>query len=110
MQVTIGDYCTDSNDGAPNEAFCHDGSWAAEPLSGATLDMLVADSCGDADAWCRDDPNHLDLAENSLNRFVLGGKPVGDLCTASWNNRQISWSFAPAPNYSRDINLGFVLK
>jgi len=24
--------------------------------------MLVADSCGNANAWCRDDPYHLDLA------------------------------------------------
>jgi expansin (peptidoglycan-binding protein) len=69
--------------------------------------MLVADSCGDANAWCRDDPNHLDLSKNSINRFIRNGTPVGDLLN-NWNNRQVSWSFVPAPDYAGDIQIGFL--
>jgi hypothetical protein len=108
VQVTIGDFCTGVNDGAPNQPFCRNGSWVADAYNGATLNMLVADSCGDANAWCRDDPNHLDLAKASLNRFVKNGAPVGDLLPNHYNNRRISWSFIPAPSYSGDIQIGFL--
>jgi len=67
---------------------------------------VVADSCQDGNAWCRDDPNHLDLATASINQFILNGQPVGDLLD-HWNNRQISWQFIPAPNYTGDITIGF---
>jgi hypothetical protein len=70
--------------------------------------MLVADSCGDSNAWCRDDPYHLDLGTSSLNRFLRNGVPVGDLNPNHWNNRHIQWSFIPAPNYSGDIQIGFL--
>lgn len=50
VQVTVSDYCTGINDGAPNQAFCRNGSWVADAYNGATLTMLVADSCGDANA------------------------------------------------------------
>lgn len=50
-------------------------------------------------AWCRDDLNHLDLSRPSLNRFVMDGVPVGDL-SEHWSNRQVSWRFVPAPNYT----------
>jgi hypothetical protein len=108
VKVTIGNFCTGTNDGAPNQPFCRNGSWVADKYNGATLDMLVADSCQDGNAWCRDDPNHLDLAQGSLNSFVLNGQPVGDMYPNHWNNRQISWQFEPAPNYSGDIKLGFL--
>ena len=108
VQVTIGNYCTGVNDGAPNEPFCRNGSWVSDQYNGATLDMVVADSCQDGNAWCRDDPNHLDLAQNSLNQFVLNGQPVGNMYPNAWNNRQISWQFIPAPNYTGDINIGFL--
>ena len=108
VQVSIGDYCTGVNDGAPNQAFCRNGSWTADQYTGATLTMLVADSCGDANGWCRDDPYHLDLAKDSLNRFVKGGAPVADIYPNHWNNRHVSWSFVPAPSYSGDIQLGFL--
>ncbi len=108
VKVTIGNYCTGTNDGAPNEPFCRNGSWVADKYNGATLDMLVADSCQDGNAWCRDDPNHLDLAQGSLNSFILNGQPVGDMYPNHWNNRQISWQFEAPPHYSGDIKLGFL--
>ena len=79
IRVKVGDYCTGVNDGAPNQPFCRNGSWVADEYNGATLDMIIADSCGDSNAWCRDDPYHIDLAHASLNQFVLNGSQVGDL-------------------------------
>ncbi|WP_410672491.1 cellulose binding domain-containing protein [Amycolatopsis sp. cmx-4-68] len=108
VQVTIGDYCTGVNDGAPGQPFCRNGSWVTDGYAGAQLTMVVADSCGDANAWCRDDPGHLDLSTASLNRFVKNGVPVGDLNPAHWNNRRISWSYVAAPAYTGDLKLGFL--
>jgi Cellulose binding domain len=108
VQVTIGNYCTGINDGAPNEPFCRDGSWVADQFNGATLDMVVADSCDDGNAWCKDDPYHVDLAQASLNLFELNGQPVGDMYPNSWNNRQVSWQFIAAPNYTGDIDIGAI--
>lgn len=108
MRVTISDYCTGTNDGAPNQPFCRNGSFVADRYNGATLNMVVADSCGDSNAWCRDDPYHLDLSHASLNRFLQGGVPVGDMDPAHWNNRHVSWEFIPAPNYTGDISIGFL--
>ena len=108
VQVSIGDYCTGVNDGAQNQPFCRNGSWVSDKYDGATLTMLVADSCGDSNAWCRDDPYHLDLAQASLNQFVLNGSPVGDMYPNHWNNRHISWQYVSAPNYTGDINIGFI--
>lgn len=107
VSVSIGDYCTGTNDGAQNQPFCRNGSWTADEYNGATLNMIVADSCGDANAWCRDDRYHLDLVTSSINRFDLDGEPAGDLLD-HWNNRQVSWSFIPAPDYSGDIKIGFL--
>ncbi len=108
VQVTIGDYCTGVNDGAPGQPFCRNGSWVTDGYAGAQLTMVVADSCGDSNAWCRDDPGHLDLSTASLNRFVKNGVPVGDMNPAHWNNRHVSWSYVPAPNYTGDLKLGFL--
>ncbi|WP_439381295.1 cellulose binding domain-containing protein [Amycolatopsis lexingtonensis] len=108
VQVTIGDYCTGVNDGAPGQPFCRNGSWVTDGYAGARLTMVVADSCGDANAWCRDDPGHLDLSTASLNRFVKDGVPVGDMNPAHWNNRKVSWSYVPAPDYTGDLKLGFL--
>jgi hypothetical protein len=108
VQVTIGDNCTGVNDGAPNQPFCRNGSWVSDGYNGATLNMIVADSCGDSNAWCRDDPYHLDLAQAALNLFLRAGVPVGDLYPSHWNNRHITWQFIPAPNYTGDINIGFL--
>jgi expansin (peptidoglycan-binding protein) len=108
VQVTVSDYCTGINDGAPNQPFCRSGSWVSDAYNGATLNMLVADSCGDANAWCRDDPYHIDLAKGSLNQFLRNGTPVGDMYPNHYNNRKMTWKFIPAPNYSGDIQLGFL--
>jgi hypothetical protein len=108
LQVTVGDICTGVNDGAPGQAFCRNGEWVADAYNDATLTMLVADSCGDANAWCRDDPFHLDLARASLNRFVKDGAPVGDMFPDHWNNRRLTWEFVPAPDYTGDIRIGFL--
>jgi len=108
VQVSISDYCTGVNDGAPGQAFCRNGSWTADQYNGATLNMLVADSCGDSNGWCRDDPYHLDLAKGSLNQFAKDGAPVGNMYPDHWNNRHITWKFIPAPAYSGDIRIGFL--
>lgn len=108
VRVKVSDYCTGVNDGAPNQAFCRNGSWVGDAYNGATLDMIVADSCGDSNAWCRDDPYHLDLSKDSLNKFVRNGSPVGDMYPSHWNNRRLSWSYIPAPGYTGDIEIGFM--
>src|SRR5690242_19174694 len=108
VRVSISDYCTGINDGAAGQPFCRNGSWVADKYNGATLDMLVADSCGDANAWCRDDPYHLDLSQPSLTRFVNTDGTLTSGLPNKWNNRHISWNFIPAPNYSGDINIGFL--
>jgi len=108
VQVTIGNYCTGTNDGAPNQPFCRNGSWVADQYNGATLDMIVADSCDDGNAWCKDDPYHVDLAQASLNLFQLNGQPVGTMYPNHWNNRQVSWQFITAPNYTGDIKIGAI--
>jgi hypothetical protein len=108
VKVTISDFCTGTNDGAPNQPFCRNGSFVPDKYNGATLNMIVADSCGDSNAWCRDDPNHLDLAHASLNRFLQNGVPVGDMDPLHFNNRHITWEYIPAPNYTGDIKIGFL--
>lgn len=108
VQVTIGNFCTGVNDGAQNEPFCRNGSWVADQYNGATLDMVVADSCDDGNAWCKDDPYHIDLHQASLNQFVLNGQPVGNMYPDHWNNRQVTWQFISAPNYTGDINIGAI--
>jgi hypothetical protein len=108
VQVRISDFCTGVNDGAPGQPFCRNGSWVSDAYNDATLTMLVADSCGDSNAWCRDDPYHLDLAKASLNRFVKNGVAVGDMYPNHFNNRHIQWSFVPAPSYTGDIQIGFL--
>jgi hypothetical protein len=107
VQVSIGDYCTGTNDGAAGQPFCRNGSWVSDDYNGATLTMVVADSCADPNAWCRDDPYHLDLDTASLGRFQKNGTAVSGLAD-HWNNRHVSWNFVPAPNYSGDIKIGFL--
>ncbi|MGD0095413.1 MAG: cellulose binding domain-containing protein [Terracidiphilus sp.] len=109
VHVTIGQFCTGINNGAADFPFCQgaDG-WVTDQFTGAELDMVVADSCQDGNAWCRDDAYHLDLAQPSLNLFELNGVPVGDMFPNSWQNRQISWYFEEAPQYTGDINIGFI--
>lgn len=108
VHVTVSDYCNGSNDGAPGAGFCHGGTgWVSDAYNGAALDMIIADSCQDANGWCRDDPYHVDLAHAALNNFIKDGKPVADMDPAHWNNRHVTWQFIEAPNYAGDIKIGF---
>lgn len=114
VRVTMGPNCSGLNDGSRNEPFCRkDGAgwgtgWFDDQYSGATLDMIVADSCGDDNAWCRDSQYHLDFSKHSLNQFELNGSPVGSLLPNNFNNRQISWQYIEAPDYSGDIRIFFM--
>ncbi|MFC7479483.1 cellulose binding domain-containing protein [Luedemannella flava] len=107
VEVTIGDFCTGVNDGARGQAFCRNGSWVGDEFNGAKLTMIVADSCGDDNAWCRDDPYHLDFSKPSLSRFVKDGVTMTGLPN-KFNNRRISWQFVDPPSYSGDIRIGFM--
>ncbi len=69
--------------------------------------MVVADSCDDDNAWCKDDPYHVDLAQASLNQFVLNGQPVGNMYPAL-EQPAGDWQFSPAPGYTGDINIGAI--
>ncbi|HTL18244.1 MAG TPA: cellulose-binding protein, partial [Patescibacteria group bacterium] len=109
VKVTISDYCNGTNDGAQNQPFCRGGlGYVADAYNGATLDMQVSDSCYDSNAWCRDDRYHIDLAHAALNTFMKNGVPVGDMEPLHWNNRHVSWQYETAPNYTGDINIGFI--
>jgi hypothetical protein len=108
VQVTIGDNCDGTNTGAPGQPFCTPGSLVSDQFNGATLDFVVADSCDDGNAWCKDSPYHVDLAQASLNQFTLNGAPAGDMYPNAWNNRQVSWQFIPGPDYTGDIRIGFI--
>jgi hypothetical protein len=109
VHVTIGDFCEGMNDGMQDAAFCRGGvGWVADQFTGAELDLVVADSCQDGNAWCRDDPYHLDQAEAALNAYVLNGAVVGNMNPTYWNNRQINWNFELPPSYTGDINIGML--
>ncbi len=105
VRVTIGDNCTKNNSGKPGVKICEGGA-VADGANGATLDLLVADSCQDNNAWCRDDRYHLDLSRASLGHFRKNGRNVGDLA-ATWGNRKISWNYVAAPSYRGDVEVGF---
>ena len=108
VRVTIQEFCNGTNDGAQNQPFCRGGSgWVKDGLEGATQDMIVADSCGDDNAWCRDSRYHLDFSLSSMNKFALNGSAV-NLLPNNDNNRKISWHYIEAPNYIGDINIYFM--
>jgi len=109
VHITMGANCQGTNDGAQSEPFCRGGvGWVDDQFTGAQLDLVVADSCQDGNAWCRDDPYHLDQVQSALNNYTINGAPAGDIYPNFWNNRQISWYFEPSPNYTGDINIGFL--
>ena len=108
VRVSIQEYCKGTNDGAQNQPFCRNGTgWIKDGLEGATQDMIVADSCGDDNAWCRDSRYHLDFSLASMNLFALNGSTV-NLLPDHDNNRKISWHYIDAPNYTGDINIYFM--
>jgi len=110
VEVTLGQYCQGTNDGAPNQAFCRGegAKWIDDDYSGGVLDMLVADSCGDGNAWCRDSRNHLDLSKISLSHFTKSGQVLAGLEPAHWNNRGLAWKYIPAPGYAGDLKIFFL--
>jgi hypothetical protein len=109
VHITMGDNCNGTNDGNQDLSFCRGGQgWVADQFTGAELDLVVADSCQDENSWCRDDPYHLDQAQAALNNYTINGEPAGDMYPSYWNNRQIHWYFEPSPNYTGDINIGFL--
>jgi hypothetical protein len=109
VRVTMGENCDGLNDGARDQPFCRNGAgWYDDQYSGAILDMIVADSCGDDNAWCRDSQYHLDFSRHSLNEFEISGTPVGDLLPDHFNNRRISWQYIEAPDYDGDIRIFFM--
>lgn len=109
VAVTIKNLCTGYNDGTAGKAFCRDGGeYVEDEFNGATLNMVVADSCGDDNAWCREDPHHIDMARPALRNFVKDGVTMPDLYPDHWNNRQVEWHFIPAPDYTGDIGIGFL--
>ena len=109
VHITMESNCNGTNDGNQDESFCRGGlGWVPDQFNGAEIDSVVADSCQDENSWCRDDPYHLDQAQPQLDNYVLNGEPAGDIYPNFWNNRQISWYFEPAPNYTGDINIGFL--
>ncbi len=115
VEVTLSDDCNGMNDGAEDEEFCRKGEWQTDDsgwfedkYNGAKLMMLIADSCGDGNGWCRDSRDHLDLATESLNQFVKNGEEIGDVLPLHWNNRKITWKYAKAPNYSGDVKIHFL--
>lgn len=109
--VTIGDICTGLNDGQKGKGFCRGATgtpWVADSYNGATLPMIIADSCQDDNAWCRDDRDHLDLSTASLSRFKKNDQLVGPLLPDHWGNRKVSWHYIKAPFYQGDLEIGFV--
>jgi len=109
VHITMGSNCEGTNDGNQDESFCRGGlGWVPDQFTGAQLDLVVADSCQDENSWCRDDPYHLDQAQAALGNYLLNGVPAGNMYPNYWNNRQISWYFEPSPNYTGDINIGFL--
>jgi len=109
VHITMGSNCNGTNDGNQDESFCRGGlGWVPDQFNGAEIDSVVADSCQDENSWCRDDPYHLDQAQPALDNYVLNGAAAGNMYPNYWNNRQISWYFEPAPNYTGDINIGFL--
>ena len=110
IRVTLGPVCSGTNDGAPGQPFCRGAGaqWVDDANSGGTLDMIVADSCGDGNAWCRDSRLHIDLSKASLARFSKDGTVLPNLEPAHWNNRALSWQYQPAPAYSGDVRIYFL--
>lgn len=110
VKVKVGPNCIGGiNDGAIGQSFCRNGgNWVDDQYSDSELYMIVADACGDGNGWCRDSPYHLDLSKQSLYNFEKNGTPSTNMFPLSWNNRQISWEYVTAPNYSGDINIWFL--
>lgn len=108
VRVELLDTCIGGNnsDSAGSE-FCAGGTYVADSFNGATLDFVVADSCQDGNLWCRDDRYHLDFRSASLGEFKKSGAELGELKKV-WTNRKVRWRYVDAPNYTGDIEIGFL--
>jgi hypothetical protein len=107
VRVVIEENCIGGiNDGALGQPFCRNGgSWQDDIYSGAYMNLLVTDACGDNNAWCRDNRYHLDIRRIALDQFNINGNTTAGMVPVNWNNRQIRWEYIPAPNYQGDINI-----
>ena len=111
VRVTILENCVGgSNSGALGAGFCNEPgtSLQNDQYTGAVQYMIVTDSCGDNNGWCREDPYHLDFHTPSVNTFEKNGQPVNDMFPTHFNNRRISWEFVEAPDYTGDIEIYFM--
>jgi hypothetical protein len=63
--------------------------------------FLVADSCYDANTWCRDDPAHVDLSIYQLVKALTGRElseaDRGRGWPINWPNPDVEWKFIDAP-------------
>lgn len=102
IEVTLSKFCKNADHSDRwNSDSCAGGQWEEGALSGAKATFIVADSCNDANLWCRNDRYHLDLSASGLSQFG------GGMNVSQWRNPQIKWHYVDAPNYSGDIRIGF---
>jgi expansin (peptidoglycan-binding protein) len=108
ITVKVGEVCVGGrhNTGAVGTGFCVGGKLVKDKYYGATQTFVIADSCPDANNWCRNDAYHLDLAKPALGKFVKNGTVMSGL-SAAWANRKVTWSFVSAPKYTGDLKIGF---
>lgn len=108
ITVKVGEICVGGNHhtGSVVTGFCVGGTLVKDKYYGATQTFVIADSCPDANNWCRKDAYHLDLAKPALDKFVKNGTVMRGL-GAAWANRKVTWNFVSAPNYTGDLKIGF---
>lgn len=108
IRVELLDACIGKNADESNALeFCATGTVSPDAFSGASLDFMVADSCQDAQVWCRDDRYHVGLSTGSLTAFKKNGVVLTDL-KQNWSTRKVRWRYIDAPNYTGDIQIGFL--
>ena len=106
VRVVLDDDCRGQNDGVAGQGFCRGGQgYQADSNNGAEQYFLVVDSCQDPNAWCRDDPFHIDISARGIRQFKKNGQTVN---ISAWTNRLVRWQFIKAPSYSGDLKIGFV--
>jgi hypothetical protein len=111
VKVTMDDDCVGgSNSGSLGGGFCTSSgaSWKPDLFNGSSLYMIVADACGDNNAWCRESPFHLDLHTPALSNFKKDNVLVGPMLPSNFNNRKITWDYISSPNYQGDIDIYFM--
>ena len=101
VQVTVGDYCTGTNDGAQNEPFCRNGSWISRPVQRRHARLRGRRQLRRLQRLVPGRPLPRRPGPGLAQQFVLNGPPVGDMYPTHWNNRQVSWKFVPAPELHR---------